>query len=163
MEESDLRRLAAEYLNRKFSKHKIIVPFFDFHKEGITLSRYLRKTFFGEELRKLPYLEEVEIRPDIVGIIALPETTMWAYVLGEAKTKKVEMSDFRQCMNYMNVAHPYEGYLFYCGKITEEVKRNILADNHKYLGLNKWGKPVTKRVKLLAFKRNRFTNGRLDI
>lgn len=163
MEESDLRKLAAEYLTKEFSKNKIVVPFFDFHKEGMTLSRYLRKMYFGEELRKLPYLEGVEIRPDIVGIIALPETTMWAYVLGEAKTSKVEMRDFRQCMNYMNVAHPYEGYLFYYGKITQEVKRNILADNHIYLGLNKWGKPVTKRVNLLALKRNRFTNGRLDL
>jgi len=163
MEESELRKLAAKYLNRKFSKHKIIVPFFDFHKEGMTLSKYLRKTFFGEELRKLPYLEEVEIRPDIVGIIDLPETTTWAYILGEAKTSTVEMSDFRQCMNYMTVAHPFEGFLFYCEKITEEVRRNILADNHKYLGLNKWGKLVTKRVKLAAFKRNRFANGRRDI
>jgi len=163
MEESELRRLAANYLNKRFSKHKIIVPFFDFHKVGLTLSSYLKKTYFGEELRKLPYLEEIEIRPDIIGIIALPEANLWAYILGEAKTKKVKMSGFRQCMNYMNIAHPYEGYLFFCEQISEEVRRNILADNHKFLGLNKWGRLATKRINLLHFKRGRFFNGRLDL
>jgi len=163
MEESELRKLAVNYLNKKFSRHKIVVPFLDFHEVGMTLSSYLKKTFFGEELRKLPYLEEVEIRPDIVGIIALPKTDLWSYVLGEVKAKKVEMKDFRQCMNYMGFAHPYEGYLIFCKRITEEVRRNILADNHKFLGLNKWGKLVTKRVYLLHFKRGRFLNGRLDL
>lgn len=163
MEECELRRLAANYLNNRFSRHKIVVPFFDFHKVGLTLSLYLKKAYFGGDLRKLPYLEEVEIRPDIVGIIALREANLWAYVLGEAKTKKIGMSGFRQCMNYMNIAHPYEGYLFFSEQITEEVKRNILADNHKFLGLNKWGRLVTKRVNLLHFKRGRFLNGRLDL
>jgi hypothetical protein len=163
MDESNLRKLAIEYLNNKFSKYNVIVPFFDLHEEGITLSTYLRKKFFGKELSKLPYYKEVEIRPDVVGIIDLPETTIWAYVLGEAKTTKVNMADFRQCMNYMNIGHPYEGYLFYCERLTNEVMKNILADNHKYQGLNIWGKNVTKRVGLLAFKRNRFTNGRLDL
>ena len=81
MEENELRRLAADYLNASFSRHKIVVPFFDFHKVGLTLSSYLKKVYFGEDLRKLPYLEEVEIRPDVVGIVALPEANLWAYVL----------------------------------------------------------------------------------
>ena len=163
MEESELRRLAANYLSNRFSRHKIVVPFFDFHKVGLTLSSYLKKAYFGEDLRKLPYLEEIEIRPDIVGIIALQGANLWAYVLGEAKTKKIDMSSFRQCMNYMNIAHPYKGFLFFSEQITGEVKRNILADNHKFLGLNRWGKLVTKRVNLLHFKRGRFLNGRLDL
>lgn len=163
MEESDLRRLAANYLNERFSRHKIIIPFFDFHKVGFTLSSYLKRVYFGENLRKLPYLEQIEIRPDIVGIIDLPEANLWAYILGEAKTKKVGMSGFRQCMNYMNTAHPYEGYLFYCEQISDEVRRNVLADNHKFLGLNKWGRLVTKRINLLHFKRGRVFDGRLDL
>ena len=163
MEESDLRRLAADYLTKRFSRYEIIVPFFDFHKVGLTLSSYLKKAYFGEDLRKLPYLEEIEIRPDVVGIIALPEAKLWAYVLGEAKTKKVNMSGFRQCLNYMNIAHPYEGYLFFSEQISQEVKRNILADNHKFQGLNKWGRLATKRLHLLHFKRGGFFNGRQDL
>lgn len=156
MEENELRRLAANYLNKRFSRHRIIHPFFDFHKRGLALCSYLKKAYFGEDLRKLPYLEEIEIRPDIVGIIALPEADLWAYVLSETKTKKVTMSGFRQCMNYMNIAHPYAGYLFYSERISDEVRRNILADNHKYLGLNKWGRLATKRINLLHFRRGRF-------
>jgi len=163
MEESELRGLAANYLSNRFSKHKIIVPFFDFHKEGMTLSSFLKKRYFGEDLRKLPYSEDVEIRPDILGIIALPETNTWGYVLGEAKARKVRMVDFRQCMNYINIAHPYEGYLFFRGEVTREVKRNILVGNHKYQGLNKWGKLTSKYLNLLCYKRNRFCDGRLDL
>jgi len=162
MEESHLRRLAADYLNNVFSEASIVLPFFDFHKQGITLSSYLRKTYFGENLRRLPYLNEVEIRPDVVGIISLPEVSnQWAYVLGEIKTKKFTMKDFRQCMNYMEIAHPYAGYLFFIEGPTEEVRRNIAADNHKFQGLNRWGSLVTKRVRFLRYNRRRFVNYRL--
>jgi len=163
MEESELRRLAVDYLSKRFSKYEIVTPFFDFHNIGMTLSSYLKKLYFGEDLCKLPYLEALEIRPDVVGIIALPETSLWAYVLGEVKTKKVEMRDFRQLIHYMTTAHPYEGYLFFSEKITKEVRQNIQADNHKFLGLNKWGRLATKRINLLHFKKGRFCNGRLDL
>ena len=163
MEESELRRLAVNYLNNRFRKSKIVVPFFDFHKQGMTLCSYFKKIYFGEDLQKFPYLDALEIRPDIVGVIALPESDLWVYILGEAKTKKVEIRDFRQCMNYMSVAHPYKGYLFFSEDVTEEVRRNILADNHKFLGLNKWGRLATRRINLLHFKRGRFLNGRIGL
>lgn len=163
MEESELRKLAADYLNRKFSAYMLVVPFFDFHAVGMTLSSYLKKEYFGKDLRKLPFVEEIEIRPDILGIVNLQEADLWAYVLGEVKTTKVKMSDFRQCMNYVNFARPFEGYLFFSERVTEEVKRNIKADNHRFLGLNSWGKLATKRVHLLHFRRGRFLNGRLDL
>jgi hypothetical protein len=163
MEESDLRRLVAEYLNQKFKGSSLVLPFFDFHATGMTLTSYLRKKYFGKELARLPYVEEVEIRPDILGIIALAKTDLWIYVLAEVKTQRVKMSDFRQCMNYMNAAHPLEGYLAFSEQMTEEVKRNILADNHKFLGLNSWGSLVSKRVHLLHFRNERFLNGRLDL
>jgi len=163
MEEKELRRLAADHLNMKFQNCELIVPFFDFHALGLTLTSYLKKKYFGEDLRKLPFLEELEIRPDILGIMVLTTIDKWAYVIGEVKSRRVTMSDFRQCMNYVNLSHPIDGYLFYCEQMTQEVKRNILADNHKFLGLNSWGKLVLKRVHLSSFKRGRFTNGRIDL
>lgn len=163
MEESELRKLAADYLNGKYSTYRLAVPFFDFHAEGMTLSSYLKRKYFGKDLRRMPSIEEIEIRPDILGIVVLQEADAFAYVLGEVKTQKVKMSDFRQCMNYMNIAHPLEGYLFYSERMTEEVKRNIRADNHKFLGMNTWGKLATKRVHLLHFEKGRFLDGKLDV
>ena len=163
MEESELRQIAADYLNKKFHDCKLVIPFFDFHAVGLTLTSYLKKRYFGEDLKKLPFLEEVEIRPDILGIIALTDIDEWAYVIGEVKARKVTMGDFRQCMNYVNLSHPLDGYLFFSEQLTQEVKRNIIADNHRFFGLNSWGKLVLRRVHLLSFKRGRFTNGRRDL
>lgn len=77
------------------------------------------------------------------------------WIVGECKVGGVNASDFRQAVHYANIAGAYEAYIFYEGALSKEVSDSINAGGHLYLGMNRWEKPVKKRLLFVGYENNR--------
>ena len=158
MDESYLRQEARKWLNENFPSRKYQIEPTIFHNMGLTLSRFVREKFKGEQLIRIPKYQELSIRPDIIAlmIISKNEGLNLGWIISECKAGKVNMADFRQTIHYATVAGAYVAYLFYHDDISQEVLEAINTGGHLYDGTNKWGRTVKKRLIFVRYKNNRF-------
>lgn len=148
--EEYLREKAVVWLKKKFHKYKEYLPFQTFHEKGITVTEFLRKTFYGEELTRIPKYSKLTIRPDVIGII-VHDTNVLNWIIGECKSDNVVSADFRQTKNYADTANAFAAFLFFCGRLTNEVKTKIKNNEHVYRGRNKFAREVLRRLDFIEY------------
>jgi len=147
-----------EWLKNKFRDFDFHLPFLLFHDLHISVKEYLMSHFAGNELTCIPYYNLLTIEPDIIGILKFSNATNVAccWVVGEAKVKNVGVSDFRQAMFFAQMTHAFEGYLFYDGELSKDVKTLLKNGGHSYDGMNRYGKKVTKYLIVMQHRNGRF-------
>jgi len=126
---------------------------------GLTLTQFLEKNYKGKELIRIPKYSELSIRPDVVALAVInknKEKTL-GWIIGECKYSSLGSGDLRQAVYYANIAEAYEAYLFYGGTLSKEIRDLIKAGGHIYMGSNKWGKLVKKRLLIKVYENGRFT------
>jgi len=126
---------------------------------GLTLTQFVKKRYKGEELVCIPKFDELPIRPDVVALAVVnqnKEKTL-GWIIGECKVSSLSSTDLRQAVYYANVAEAHEAYLFYKGSLSKEVRDLIKTGGHRYLGTNRWGKPVRKRLTIKIYENGRFS------
>lgn len=158
MSEEQLRIDACNWLKTHYPLREYYFEPTVFHGVGLTITEYLHKKFKGDQLTSIPYYNELPIRPDIVGILKFRrnEDFSLGWLIGECKVGKVNTSDFRQAVYYANISRAYESYLFYRGLLSKEVEDSIRTGGHLYQGINRWGKPVRKRLIIVKHDGVRF-------
>ena len=159
MDEAQLRLEACEWLKVNFQTREYLIKPFILHNMGLTLTQFVEKKYKGKELVRIPKYGELSIRPDVVALAVInksKEKTL-GWIIGECKFSSLSSADLRQAVYYANVAEAYEAYLFYGGTLSKEVRDLIKAGGHSYLGINKWGKPVRKRLMIKVYENDRFT------
>lgn len=159
MDEAHLRLKACEWLKANFPTREYIIEPLVFHNMGFTLTQFIKKRYIGKELVCIPKYNELSIRPDIVALAIINKNKgkTLGWIIGECKFSSLSSADLRQAVYYANVAEAYEAYLFYEGSLSKEVSDLIKAGGHIYLGINKWGRSVKKRLMIRIYENDRFT------
>lgn len=159
MDEAHLRLEAREWLKANFPNREYLIAPIVFHNMGLTLTQFVKKKYKGKELACIPKYDELSIRPDVIALAVInrnkEKTHGW--IIGECKFSSLSSADLRQAVYYANVAEAYEAYLFYGGSLSREVGDLIKAGGHSYMGINKWGRPVKKRLMIKIYENGRFT------
>lgn len=159
MDEAQVREEACTWLKVNFETREYLIKPFILHNMSLTLTQFLEKNYKGKELIRIPKYSELSIRPDVVALAVInkhKEKTL-GWIIGECKYSSLSSGDLRQAVYYANVAEAYEAYLFYGGTLSKEVRDLIKAGGHIYLGSNKWGKLVKKRLLIKVYENDRFT------
>lgn len=159
MDEVQLRLEACEWLNKNFPTREYLIKPIVFHNMGLTLTEFLRKNYKGKELVSIPKYDELSIRPDVVALALIKknqEKTL-SWIIGECKVSPLSSADLRQAVYYASVSEAYEAYLFHEGSLSREVFDLIKAGGHSYMGINKWGSLVRKRLMIKIYENSRFT------
>lgn len=158
MDEAHLRLEACEWLKTSFPTREFIITPIVFHNMGLTLTQFLKKKYKGTELVSIPKYDELSIRPDVIALAVInknKERTL-GWIIGECKVSSLSSADLRQAVYYANIAEAYEAYLFHEGSLSREVRDLIKTGGHLYLGINKWGRPVRKRLMIKIYENGRF-------
>jgi hypothetical protein len=163
LNEEQLRVAACNWLKKHYPQREYYLEPIVFHGIGLTITEYLHKKFKGNQLICIPYYNELQIRPDIIGILKFNRNGDFGlgWLIGECKVGKVNTSDLRQAVYYANTSKAYESYLFYNGILSKEVEDLIKTGGHLYQGINKWGKTVKKRLIIVKHDGNRFVKSLL--
>ena len=159
MDEAQLRLEACEWFKVNFPTREYVIKPFVLHNMGLTLTQFVRKKYKGKKLICIPKYDELPIRPDVVALAVInknKEKTL-GWIIGECKVSSLSSTDLRQAVYYANQAEAYEAYLFYEGSLSKEVRDLIKTGGHSYLGTNKWGKSVRKRLMIKIYENGRFT------
>lgn len=120
----------------------------------MTLAKWLRRKYKGEELSRIPKYASLAIRPDLVGLLnSKSSPKLW--LIGECKVGSVGVGDFRQAIHYANVANAYEGFLFFEGLIATDVKQLINRGEHRFLGTNARGRIASRRLRVVEYRHSR--------
>jgi hypothetical protein len=129
-----------------------------FHEVSLTITDFVRKKFKGKELICIPRYNNLPIRPDIISVLKFRknEKYIMGWLIGECKVGKVDAADFRQALHYASISQAYEAYLFFTGVLSKEVTDSVKVGGHLYLGTNRWGKPVRKRLIFVKYDGVRF-------
>ena len=157
MNEEELRVKACEWLIKHYRLRKYYLEPMVFHGINLTITQFLHRRFKGNTLARIPLYNELTIRPDIIGLIKFirNEGYVLGWVVGECKVGGVNSADFRQAIHYANIAGAYEAYMFYEGILSREVLESIDAGGHLYIGTNRWGRTVKKRLLFVEYEDNR--------
>lgn len=155
MYEDQLRLLARDWLKERYKLYKKHLDFRIFHNKGFLIN-YISKKFVGANLTTIPNYDRVNIEPDIAGIIIHNETKVKLWIIGECKCtskskQSISQSDLVQAKDYSNVANAYIGFFFYYGKLSYPVLEDLKSHRHRYKGMNKWGKCVSKELKICRY------------
>lgn len=158
MSEEQLRPEACNWLKKHYPSRKYHLEPMVFHGVSLIITEFLHKKFKGEQLICIPRYNDLPIRPDIIGVLKFRknEDYIMGWLIGECKVGKVNVADFRQAVYYANISQAYEAYLFYSGVFSKEVTGSIKVGGHLYLGANRWGKPVKKRLIFIQYNGVRF-------
>jgi len=159
LDEAQVREEACTWLKENFKTREYFIKPFILHNMGLTLTQFLEKNYKGKELIRIPKYSELSIRPDVVALAVInknKEKTL-GWIIGECKYSSLSSGDLRQAVYYANIAEAYEAYLFYGGTLSKEIRDLIKAGGHIYLGSNKWGKLVKKRLLIKVYENGRFT------
>lgn len=158
MDEAQLRLKVCNWVRENFPKRKYYIKPMLFHDSRLTVSDFLKKNFKGTELVQIPQYDEMHIRPDIIALLILnnQQKKGLGWVVGECKVSSISSEDLRQAVFYANTSKAYEAYLFLTGTLSSEVEKIIESGGHSYLGTNKWGREVRKRVHLRVYENGRF-------
>lgn len=155
MEESALREISRDWVLREYAHERFVIRPMVFHDEHVSLSDWIRTHFRGKELAAIPKYQSLEIEPDIIALVRrdmVPNT----WVMGECKVDVVGVGDYRQALNYPNVANASAGYLFFEGKLAQPVLRLIEQGESTFQGTNTQGRITSKRLMILGFSDGRF-------
>jgi len=157
LSEEELRFKACEWLKKHYLLRSYHLKPMVFHGINLTITQFLHRKFKGDQLVCIPRYNDLAIRPDIIAVIKFPQNEghIMGWIIGECKVGGVSVADFRQAVHYANIAGAYEAYMFYGEILSREVLDSIDAGGHLYLGMNKWGKTVKKRLLFVEYKDNR--------
>lgn len=164
IDETQLRQKACDWLTKKFQTREYLINPIVFHDIGLTLSQYLLKKFKGKQLTDIPNYNALHIRPDVIALIISRKDNnrQLLWTMGECKVGKISVRDFRQARFYFEVSNTYEGFVFYAGVLSEEVRRLVLRGFDVYNGTNKWGQITKKRMIFVEYVDNVFKKKRFS-
>lgn len=159
LDEAHLRKEACEWLKANFPTREYLIAPIVFHNIGLTLTQYVKKKYKGKELACIPKYDELPIRPDVIALAVINKNKekTFGWIIGECKVSSLSVADLRQGVYYAYVAEAYEAYLFHEGSLSKEVRDLIKTGGHLYVGINKWGRDVKKRLAIKTYENGRFT------
>lgn len=157
IEEAQIREESCNWLRKQYPNRQFFLKPLVFHGLDGTLTTYLHKKFKGTELTDIPYYNALPIRPDLIALVSIDKEKSVLWIIGECKASNVTSAALRQAKYYAEATHAYEGYVFYGGKLTKEVKEAVISGGHIYQGTNRWGKSVKKRLIFIKYENKQFT------
>lgn len=152
MNEDLLREKARDWLKLKYQSISFLSPII-LHNLKLTVSEFLKRNFSGETLLNIPRYNEMHVEPDIFGIVKLEKGRLGT-IIAECKVNYVGVDDFRQALDYARTCKSYEAYLVFYGTLSEKVKARIRSGDNVYLGLNKYGKEIRKKMNIVEYRGN---------
>jgi len=158
LNESQLRLATSNWLKQRYDSFKFHLPIMIFHNLGMSLKDFLLKKFDGDDLACIPNYFTLNIRPDIIGILVLPnsERRHRAWIIAECKSKKaIGYSDFRQFADYAQKTNAYGAYFVYNDNLSSEIEDQMRSAG-TYDGMNRWGQITRKRLIITNYENGRF-------
>ena len=158
MREEQLRTIALAWLQARYSLSKFALPLFKLHELHQTITEYLKSRLIGQDLTRIPLYDQLDLEPDIVGVVKLRRNNDYslAWITAEVKVNEVNMTDFREALFFAEKTHSYDAFLLYDGRVTKDVARLVKKGGHSLQGVTKWGNPSRKFLSFLRHQDGRF-------
>jgi len=151
--ESIIQKAALEWLTDRHKDESFLIDLCLFHDRRISLKHYIRRNVSQDLWRTIPWWPNLAIRPDIVGLVKMPDSYMHGWIVAECKSRTLRPQDIRQAHFYAESSDAYAAYMFWDieAGFTKEGFESLTCSGRPYTGIDCSGQKVRKLIDYVMY------------